>query len=106
LYTTSLELKPGSVPIDKCETDVVIFANGHSHDMPCFLVRETLLFRKPAVCCAGRRRYADRPIGAVGKAVRSLKTFGTGASNAVRGRPARTHAASHAGRNAIRRLAY
>ena len=34
LYTTSLELKPGSVLIDKCETDVVIFANGHSHNMP------------------------------------------------------------------------
>jgi hypothetical protein len=34
LYATSLELKPGDAPIDKCETDLVVFANGHSHNMP------------------------------------------------------------------------
>ena len=34
LYTTCLELKPGSAPIDKCETDFVVIVNGHSHNMP------------------------------------------------------------------------
>ena len=34
LYATCLELKPGSASIDKCETDFVVFANGHSHNMP------------------------------------------------------------------------
>jgi hypothetical protein len=34
LYATCIELKPGSASIDKCETDFVVFANGHSHNMP------------------------------------------------------------------------
>jgi hypothetical protein len=34
LYTTSLELKPDGAPITKCETDFVVFANGHSYEMP------------------------------------------------------------------------
>jgi hypothetical protein len=34
LYTTSLELKPASASIDKCETDFMVFASGHSHNMP------------------------------------------------------------------------
>jgi hypothetical protein len=35
LYTTCLELKPeATTPIEKCETDLVIFANGHSHNSP------------------------------------------------------------------------
>jgi hypothetical protein len=34
LYTTSQELKPRTAPIDKCETDFVVFSHGHSHNMP------------------------------------------------------------------------
>jgi hypothetical protein len=34
LYATCLELKAGSAPIDKCETDFVVVASGHSHNMP------------------------------------------------------------------------
>jgi hypothetical protein len=34
LYTTCLELKPASASIDKCETDFLVFASGHSHNMP------------------------------------------------------------------------
>lgn len=34
LYTTSLELTPGSASINKCETDFLVFASGHSHNMP------------------------------------------------------------------------
>lgn len=34
LHTTSLELTPEKAPIDKCETDFVVFASGHSHNMP------------------------------------------------------------------------
>lgn len=34
LYTTCLKLKPGSAAIDECETDFVVFSNGHSHNMP------------------------------------------------------------------------
>ena len=34
LYATCLELNPGSASIDKCETDFVVFASGHSQNMP------------------------------------------------------------------------
>jgi len=34
LYTTSLELAPGTAPIEPCETDFVVIATGYSHEMP------------------------------------------------------------------------
>ncbi|MGE3509198.1 MAG: hypothetical protein AB7N65_09980 [Vicinamibacterales bacterium] len=34
LYATSLDLEPTKAPIDKCETDFVVLAGGHSHNMP------------------------------------------------------------------------
>ena len=63
-------------------------------------------FRKPDICCAGRRRYADRPIWAVAKVARSLNNGRHRASNAVRDSPVRSYAASHAGRTGIGRSAY
>lgn len=34
LYATCLELEPASAAVDKCETDFVVLAGGHSHNMP------------------------------------------------------------------------
>jgi hypothetical protein len=34
LYATCFELKAGTASIDKCETDLVVSASGHSHNMP------------------------------------------------------------------------
>jgi acyl-CoA synthetase (AMP-forming)/AMP-acid ligase II len=52
--------------------------------------------RKPAICCAGRRRYADRPnLGSCeGRAIRKHARHIP--SNADRGSPVRSYAASHA----------